>query len=275
MNISKLIREALAEDKAYNDVTTLAVIPENSKTKAFLIAKQPGIVCGLKIFADVFRALDPKIKIKFYAKDGLAVKKGKIAAALYGKTRAILSAERAALNFIQHLSGIATTTNLFVKEVKGTKAKIYDTRKTAPGLRNPEKFAVFCGGGFNHRFNLSDIALIKDNHLKVIRDLPRVLKDIKKKNPRIKVEVEAETINEVKKALDANADIIMLDNMNLSRIRKAVKLIKNSGRSIKTEISGGVNLKTVRGFAKTGVDRISVGAITHSAPALDLSLEIK
>jgi len=277
MKISKLIQNALAEDKAYNDITTKSVIPKGMKTNASLLAKQDGIICGLKIFAQVFSYLDPSIKVRFFIKDGAKVRKGKIVAKLSGSARALLSGERTALNFIQHMSGIATLTAKYAGQMKGTKAKILDTRKTAPGLREIEKYAVSCGGGFNHRLDLSEMALIKDNHLKMIKNLPETIKRMKKKH--IKVEIEAETISQAEDILNSKADIIMLDNMSITEIRKVSKIIneykRKSNSKIKTEISGGVNLKNVREYAKTGVDRISVGALTHSAPALDLSLEIQ
>ena len=277
--LEKIIRRALDEDKAFNDVTTLAAILSNKKIKAELIAKQSGVICGLEVFEKTFQQLDKKAKVNKVVIDGAKVRKGQVVAIVAGQARAIITAERTALNFIQYMSGIASLTNMYVSKVKGTKAKILDTRKTTPGLRALAKYAVRCGGGYNHRMDLSEMVLIKDNHLGILVDLEDAVKRIKSKKQGIKVEVECENSEQVQNALWARADIIMLDNMNLAEIKKFLNLIrdfKGPGKyQPETEISGGVTLSTVRKFAKTGVDRISVGALTHSAPALDLSLEIE
>ena len=277
-NFTNIIRQALDEDKAYNDVTTLADIFANKKIKAELIAKQAGVICGLYVFAKTFQELDKKARVLSKVKDGAKVRKGQVVAVVAGHARAIITAERTALNFIQYMSGIATLTHEYVLKVKGTKAKILDTRKTAPGLRALAKYAVRCGGGYNHRMDLAEMALIKDNHLGIVVDLEDAVRHIKRMKRGIKVEVECENLEQIQNALWARADIIMLDNMNVDKIKKSLKLIKGFKGSGKyrpeTEVSGGVTLSTVRKFAQTGVDRISVGALTHSAPALDLSLEI-
>ncbi|MCX5781234.1 MAG: carboxylating nicotinate-nucleotide diphosphorylase, partial [Elusimicrobia bacterium] len=253
------------------------IIPSEKVVQARLVVKDEGIICGLKIFGEVFSLLDKKIKFKSVAKDGQKVRKGKIAGILVGSARAILAGERTALNFIQHLSGIATLTSRFVQKVKGTKAKIYDTRKTLPGMRALAKYAVLCGGGYNHRFSLSDMALIKDNHLILIKDIQSAVKSVRNKNRGIKVEIECKNLNQVSLALWAKADLIMFDNMDINTIKKALKMVRDFSKfgsyHPQTEVSGGVTLNTVRNFAKTGVDRISVGALTHSAPSLDISLE--
>lgn len=270
---SELIRQSLKEDAAFNDITTKAAIPAGETIKAELIAKQDGILCGLDVFRDVFYALDDQCRVVAHASDCRKVKSGQAIAEITGPARAILAAERTALNFIQRLSGIATLTNTFVEKIKGTKAKIYDTRKTAPGLRFLEKYAVRCGGGYNQRMNLEEMAMFKDNHLKITKDLGKAVQHIRKTRPEVKIEIECETVEQVKKAMELKADIIMLDNMPLSRLRQAATLI-HKGNGPQIEVSGGVNIINVRQFAKLGVDRISVGAVTHSAPTLDLSLEI-
>jgi len=274
----EIISKALEEDNAFGDITTLSLVPKELSVSAKLIPKQDGVVCGLDIFAQTFHVLDRKVKFRMLKEDGERIRKGKTAGLLYGPARAILSGERTALNFIQYMSGIATLTNRYVSLVRGTKARIFDTRKTVPGLRALAKYAVVCGGGCNHRMNLGDMALIKDNHLKTTGDLTAAVRKIKMRSRSIKVEVECENLNQVSNALNARADIIMLDNMNIKKIREALKVIKEYTKKgnykPETEISGRVNLATVREYAKTGVDRISVGALTHSAPAFDFNLEI-
>jgi nicotinate-nucleotide pyrophosphorylase (carboxylating) len=210
-------------------------------------------------------------------RDGSRVKKGKVIARVAGYAKDILAGERTALNFIQHLSGIATLTAMYVRKVQGTKAKILDTRKTLPGLRALEKYAVKCGGGHNHRMNLEDMALVKDNHIGAVRDIGGAVKRIRKYRPSVKVEVECDTLEQVDEALEAGADIIMLDNMSPAEARRAVSKAKKSRgkKAPEFEVSGGVTLETVAEYARTGCDRISVGALTHSAPALDISLDIK
>ncbi|HBU68918.1 MAG TPA: carboxylating nicotinate-nucleotide diphosphorylase [Elusimicrobia bacterium] len=272
---SRIILDALKEDAARNDITTIAAIPSSATVTAELVAKENGILCGMDVLKAVFCEIDRRCAVKTFVKDGGSLRAGQIIAKISGSARAILSAERTALNFIQHLSGISTLTGIFVERVKGTKARILDTRKTTPGLRELEKYAVKCGGGYNHRHNLAQMAMIKDNHLRIIKDLSKVVASIRKKNKKIAIEVECQSLSDVPKALDAGADIIMFDNMSRKMISKAIGIInKRGGRKPLTEISGGVNLSNVKDYATLGVDRISVGALTHSAPSLDISLEI-
>jgi nicotinate-nucleotide pyrophosphorylase (carboxylating) len=240
-------------------------------------ARKSLVVAGLDFAETTFHELSAAVKIKRLVKDGRRVNGGKILLKISGPVRAILSAERVALNFVQRLSGIATLTAQFVDAVKDTRAQILDTRKTTPGWRRFEKYAVACGGGKNHRFGLDDMILIKDNHLVALQKekpnaVAAAIRRARIKYPKLKVEVEADTLEQVEQAADAGADIILLDNMNFQQLRRAVKIA--NGRA-KTEASGGVNLKTVRAIAKTGVDFISVGALTHSACAVDIGLDFE
>lgn len=274
---NKIIISALKEDRVGADITTTSLIDNAKIVRAKLIAKADGVICGLDLFGEVFKSIDKRCVVRAAVKDGQKISRGRAVLEIKGHARAILSGERTALNFIQHLSGIATLTSKFVGETRGTTAKIYDTRKTLPGLRELEKYAVRCGGGRNHRMHLADMAMLKDNHLKFVESIADAVKKIKQKSPGIKIEVECENLTQVREAVDSNADILMLDNMDTGTLKKAISLIKNNGRSMKRpeiEISGCVNLGNVRKFAKLGVDRISVGALTHSAQAMDLSLEI-
>jgi nicotinate-nucleotide pyrophosphorylase (carboxylating) len=275
--IRRAVQAALAEDIGSGDATTLATVPKTATAKAVLRAREPLVVAGLDFAEAAFRELSTAVKIKRLAKDGRRVKAGAILLKISGPARAILGAERVALNFVQRLSGIATLTAQFVEAIKGTHAQILDTRKTTPGWRRFEKYAVACGGGKNHRFGLFDLVLIKDNHLAALRNaqpnaIAAAVRRARKKFPRLKIEVEADTLEQAGQAADAGADIILLDNMNPARLRRAVKKIK--GRA-KTEASGGVNLENIRAMAKTGVDFISVGALTHSAPAVDIGLDFE
>ncbi|MFH1826484.1 MAG: carboxylating nicotinate-nucleotide diphosphorylase [bacterium] len=270
VEIIKLVKQALREDIGSGDITTEAIVPKEQKAKAVIIAKEKGIITGLAVAKEVFRQVDRRIKFTAVVKDGAKVKKGKIIAKLSGPARGILTGERTALNFLQQLSGVATLTSQFVSKVKGTRAKVLDTRKTTPGLRALEKYAVKAGGGVNHRLGLWDEILVKDNHIEAAEGIDKALKAIKGKKA-FKV-IEAGTLAQAKKAIMARVDRILLDNMNLKTLRQAVKLCRKA--KIKTEASGGVNLKTVRAISKTGVDYISVGALTHSARALDISLII-
>ncbi len=275
--IRAAVRAALAEDIGGGDATTLATIPANAKSVALLRAREPLVVAGIQFAEFAFRELSPKIKIQEYVRDGQKVHAGKTLLKFSGSSRAVLSAERVALNFIQRLSGVATLTAQFVEAVHGTRAKILDTRKTTPGWRRFEKYAVKCGGGINHRAGLFDMILIKDNHLAALRNekpnaIAAAVARARKKFPKLKVEVEADTLEQVRQAVDAGADIVLLDNMNLKQLRAAVRLV--NGRA-KTEASGGVNSKTVRAIAATGVDFISVGALTHSARAVDIGLDFE
>jgi nicotinate-nucleotide pyrophosphorylase (carboxylating) len=273
--IRRAVRLALDEDLGSGDVTTLATVPPNAKSIALMRAREPLVVAGIQFAETAFRDLSSTIKIQKNVRDGASAKAGDTLLKISGPSRAILSAERVALNFVQRLSGIATATAQFVETVKGTNAKILDTRKTTPGWRRFEKYAVKCGGGKNHRLGLFDLVLIKDNHLAALQhETPNAIAAAvlraRKKFPELKVEVEADTLEQIGQAADAGADIILLDNMTVAQLRQAVKIVQ--GRA-KTEASGGVNLKTVRAIARTGVDYISVGAITHSARAVDIGLD--
>jgi nicotinate-nucleotide pyrophosphorylase (carboxylating) len=271
------VQLALAEDIGSGDVTTLATIPESSTSRASMKAREPLVVAGLGLAEAAFRELSADVNITSDAADGQAMKAGDSLMRVEGSTRAILSAERVALNFVQRLSGVATMTSQFVSAIQGTNAKILDTRKTTPGLRRLEKYAVTCGGGQNLRFALYDMVLIKDNHLAALRDaspnaIAAAVQRARAQYPKLKIEVEADTLEQVEQALAAGADIILLDNMNIIQLRLAVQQAK--GRA-KTEASGGVNLASVRAIAETGVDFISVGAITHSARAVDIGLDFE
>jgi nicotinate-nucleotide pyrophosphorylase (carboxylating) len=276
----KLINSALREDKAFHDVTTLSTVPANAVATARLIAKQDGVVSGLSVFAEVFKKLNKKCKVTALVKDSARVKAGQTVATVSGPARAILSGERTALNFISHLSGIASRTAAFVQHTRGTKTQIFDTRKTVPGMRALAKHAVRCGGGSSHRKDLSEMALIKDNHLQIIKDLSATVSHMKQKNADLKIEVECETHAQVLAALQARCDVLMLDNMTPAEMKREIAFItdfckKNRVARPEIEISGGVSLDTIEKISHMGVDRISVGAITHSAPALDFSLEIE
>jgi nicotinate-nucleotide pyrophosphorylase (carboxylating) len=275
--IRAAVRLALAEDIGSGDATTLATVPANATAKAVMRAREPLVVAGIQFAEIAFRELSPKIKIEKLSRDGIRIAAGKTLLKISGPARAILTAERVALNFVQRLSGVATLTSQFVETIKGTRAQILDTRKTTPGWRRFEKYAVTCGGGKNHRIGLFDMILIKDNHLAALRNekpnaIATAISRAQKKFPKLKIEVEADTLKQVEQAVAARADFILLDNMDLKQLRAAVKIV--NGRA-KTEASGGVNLKTVRAIAETGVDFISVGALTHSARAVDIGLDFE
>jgi nicotinate-nucleotide pyrophosphorylase (carboxylating) len=273
--VRRAVQLALAEDIGSGDVTTLATVPENSPLSVVMRAREVLVVAGLALAEDAFRQLSPSIQIEPLVRDGHHAKAGENLLRIGGDARGILSAERVALNFVQRLSGIATLTAQFVDAIKGTHAQILDTRKTTPGLRRLEKYAVTCGGGVNHRFGLFDMVLIKDNHLAALQGaepnaVVAAVKQARAKYPELKIEVEADTLEQVEQGAAAGADFVLLDNMTLVQLRLAVQKCK--GRS-KTEASGGVNLSTVRAIADTGVDFISVGALTHSARAVDIGLD--
>lgn len=272
--LQELVRSALQEDAAFDDITTIATVVSDRRSRATLVAREGGIVCGLPLALEAFRLLDGKGTLRIEHEDGSRVRAGEPIMFVTGHARGILSAERVALNFMQRLSGIATITSRYVEAVKGTNAKILDTRKTTPGWRALEKYAVRAGGGTNHRMNLSTAVLIKDNHLAAVDgDIGKAVTRARElAPPGTKIEVECDRLEQVEAAVEARADIILLDNMSTDALRDAVKLV--SGRAI-LEASGGVNLNTVRGIAETGVDWISVGALTHSAPAMDLALDFE
>jgi nicotinate-nucleotide pyrophosphorylase (carboxylating) len=273
--IRAAVTSALREDVGSGDATTLATVPRHLLATARLRAREPLILAGIEFAETAFRLRARHLKLERLLADGERVRAGQTVLKISGPAHAILTAERVALNFVQRLSGVASATAAYVAAVAGTQARILDTRKTTPGWRRFEKYAVVCGGGRNHRVGLFDLVLIKDNHLAALRGekpnaIAAAVTRARKKFPELKVEVEADTLAQVAQAVAAGADIILLDNMTLPQLRAAVKLA--AGR-VPTEASGGVNLKTIGGIARTGVDFISVGAITHSARAVDLGLD--
>jgi len=295
LQIEEIIDRALAEDLGRGDITTEALIPDDQQGSGFVVAKKEGILAGINVAKQVFHRIDPQLKVQILLEDGTRVKPGSKIAQVSGSIAGILKAERVALNFLQRLSGIASETSRYVARVKGLPVRIMDTRKTTPSLRSLEKYAVKVGGGTNHRMNLSDGILIKDNHLVVLRSQGLSIKEIvakarhnvpssgqgaplkseRRSNLHARqpqVEVEVKTVLEALEAVEAGADIIMLDNMDLEDMREAVKSIH--GRAL-IEASGGIILDNVRAVAETGVDFISIGAITHSTQALDISLELE
>jgi nicotinate-nucleotide pyrophosphorylase (carboxylating) len=277
LQVEEIIDRALAEDLGKGDVTTEALIRGDQRGTGFIVAKKEGILAGIKIAKQVFQRVDPELKVKILLEDGARIEPGSKVAKVSGSIASILKAERVALNFLQRLSGIASETNRYVQAVKSLPVCIMDTRKTTPGLRSLEKYAVRMGGGENHRMNLGDGILIKDNHMAALRsrglNINEIVAKARKNAPqRLSVEVEVGTVSEALEAVEAGVDIVMLDNMNLEDMRKAVKSIR--GRAL-IEASGGITLDNVRAVAETGVDFISIGALTHSARALDISLELE
>jgi len=270
--IKATVKAALKEDIGRGDITTQTFISASKNAKAVLLAKENCVLCGLSVVSLVFKTVDSRIKFKPLVKEGSRVEKGQVLARISGKAKSILSAERVALNFISFLSGIATKTRKFAEKVKPYPVKIMDTRKTIPGLRSLEKYAVRVGGGFNHRFSLDQMIMIKDNHLKVTGGYKGMLLE---KEP-LKIETEVANLQEFKEALKLKPDYIMLDNMNIRNIRRAVE-IKNSSKvnsRIRLEASGGISLKNIKQVASCGIDMISVGELTHSIDSVDISLEI-
>ncbi|MEX2178742.1 MAG: carboxylating nicotinate-nucleotide diphosphorylase [Gemmatimonadaceae bacterium] len=267
-----LVRAALDEDQAFNDITTIATVVSDRRARATLVARGTGTICGVPLALEAFRTLDPKCTIRVEREDSRRAVKGDPVLFVTGHARGLLGAERVALNFMQRLSGIATLTSRFVEAVKGTKTQILDTRKTTPGWRLLEKYAVRAGGGVNHRMDLATAVLIKDNHLAACDgDVAIAVKRARDMAPEgTQIEVECERPEQVQAAIEAGAHIVLLDNMPLDTLRESVRVA--DGR-VKTEASGGVNLNTVRAIAETGVDWISIGALTHSPPALDLALD--
>ena len=271
LNADELIKLALREDITSEDITTNSVMRGYRKGAVQLICKQDGVIAGLEVFKRVFELLDDTFEIKFYFKDGDAVKKGELAADMTGDIRALLSGERTALNYLQRMSGIATYTNSIAKLLEGKKTRLLDTRKTTPNMRIFEKYAVKVGGGYNHRYNLSDGILLKDNHIGAAGSVKRAVEMAKEYAPFVrKIEIEVENLDMVREAADAGADIIMLDNMDVETMKKAIEII--DGRA-QTECSGNVTRENVAKLVDIGVDFISSGALTHSAPVLDLSMK--
>ena len=266
-----LVRAALEEDDAFNDVTTIATVLSDRRIRGTLAVRGEGVICGVTLAIEAFRMLDPKVSIRVDADDGSRVTRGASVLYLTGHARGLLSAERVALNFMPHLTGIATLTRKYVDAIAGTRARILDTRKTLPGWRKLEKYAVAAGGGHNHRMNLSAAVLVKDNHIAAVDgDIRLAIQRVRQFAPGRKIEVECDGIEQVKGALEAGADIILLDNMAPAMIRECIALV--NGRAI-VEASGGIRLDNVRAIAETGIDWISIGKLTHSAPALDLALD--
>ena len=269
--IDDIIKTALSEDINYIDSTTDLLIPENHVSSAYFVAKDEGVIAGLDVALRVFTILDDTIQIEALFKDGDKVKKGDIIAKFKGNTATMLKAERTSLNIVQHMSGIATYTNKCTELVKGTNASITDTRKTLPGLRPLQKYSVAAGGGKNHRYNLSDAAMLKDNHIDAYGGITAAVTALRKKaGHMLKVEVEARSLNDVQEALNCKVDVIMLDNMTCDEMKKAVEL--TNGRA-KLEASGNITLENIRQVAETGVDIISLGALTHSVKAFDISMK--
>ncbi len=254
------------------DITSVLTIPEDKKARARVISKEACVIAGLPFAREAFAQIDPEVEFKPLVEDGEKAKKGDVIAHVRGKARSLLAGERLALNILQHLSGIATLTSQYAQKLKGTKAKIVDTRKTLPNLRYMEKYAVRAGGGANHRFALYDAILIKDNHIKAAGGVKKAIRLAKGQMHLMKVEIEVKDIGEFKAALEEGADVIMLDNMGLREMRECVRL--NRGRAL-IEASGNVTMERVREIAATGVDIISAGALTHSAPAADISMKIE
>ncbi|MCI5910985.1 MAG: carboxylating nicotinate-nucleotide diphosphorylase [Oscillospiraceae bacterium] len=271
--VDDIIKRAIDEDINYVDVTTDYLIPDDSVSDAYYVAKDTGILCGIEIAKRVFELVGNDVDFNILINDGSEVKKGDIIARMYGSTKTLLKGERTALNILQHMSGIATATNKCVKLVEGTNAHITDTRKTLPGLRRLQKYAVTVGGGKNHRYNLSDGAMLKDNHIDAYGGITPAVSALREKiGHMVKIEVEVRTLDELKEALAAGADIIMLDNMPCDMMKEAVEI--TSGE-VPLEASGNVTIENIRQVAETGVDIISLGALTHSVKCFDISMRIE
>lgn len=270
--MDEIIRRALAEDIGYRDITTDSLVSPEHRSEGVFLVKQDGVIAGLNVAQRTFELLDERVSLDCLVKDGDRVKARDRIARVTGPTRAILKGERVALNFLQRMSGIATLTYQFCETIRGHKARIIDTRKTTPGLRVLEKYAVRIGGGTNHRFGLFDGVLIKDNHIRAVGSIGKAVAAVRSRVPHtVKVEVEVENLQMLQEALEAKADIIMLDNMDVETMARAVELV--NGRAL-LEASGGINKYNLLEVARTGVDFISIGALTHSAPALDISLDL-
>ena len=271
--VDDIIKTALQEDINYLDTTTDLMIPATARSTARFMAKAEGVVCGLEVALRVFELLDPTFSYEIRLPEGSRVAYGDIIAELEGSTRCLLKGERTALNLLQHMSGVASATDRYVRLVEGTRAAITDTRKTLPGLPALQKYAVTVGGGKNHRFNLSDGAMLKDNHIDAAGGIPQAVAAIREKlGHMVKLEVETRNLDEVRQALEAGADVIMLDNMDCPTMKAAVDLV--AGRAL-LEASGGITDETLRAVAETGVDIVSIGALTHSVKALDISMKIR
>ena len=269
---NELVAMALREDLgSRGDVTTKLFVPPKARLKGAVVARQAGVVCGTEIAAAVFKRCDSRARVRVLIKDGRRVRPGQAVMRVQGG-RGLLTAERTALNFLQRLSGVATLTAEFVRQAPG---KVYDTRKTLPGWRALDKYAVRCGGGRNHRMGLHDAAMLKDNHWAAGGDLPKAVRTLRRRHPGLPLIIEADTLDQTARALELGADIVLLDNMTLLQLRRAIALVKDLRPRTKTEVSGGVSLKTIGRLARLGPDRISIGKLTHSAPALDLGLDLE
>ncbi len=270
-NIIELLKHAIEEDIGHGDITTNLLVPEDSESRALYIAKGNFVLAGFPFAKEVFNLLDPATSFETFYNDGAKVRKGDVLGQVTGKTRVLLAGERVSLNILQRLSGIATVTGQFVDAVKGTKARIVDTRKTTPCQRFMEKYAVRMGGGVNHRFGLFDGILIKDNHIEAVGNIKDTVSLAKAGHHLAKIEVEVENLKDLEEAIEAGADIVMLDNMSVEAMKEAVNIV---GGRLTIEASGNVSLNNVRDIAETGVDMISIGAITHSVTAADISMKI-
>ena len=269
--VIQLLQHAIEEDVGNGDITTALLIPEESESRALYVAKANFVIAGFPFAREVFNILDQDTVFKTYFAEGAKVRKGDILGEVSGKTKTLLAGERVGLNILQRLSGVATLTSFFVDAVMGTGAKIIDTRKTTPCLRFMEKYAVRMGGGVNHRFGLFDGILIKDNHIEAVGSITKAVSLAKAGHHLVKIEVEVENLNDLQEAIEAGADVIMLDNMSVNDMKEAVKIVQ---KRVPLEASGNVSLQNVRAIAETGVDLISVGALTHSVVAADISLKI-
>lgn len=270
--VDDIIKRALAEDINYIDVSTVYVIPEEQESDAFFVAKADGVLCGIDVALRVFELSDPHLRAEILRHDGDRIARGDVIARFHGRTVGLLQGERTALNLLQHMSGVATATAKVVRLLEGSRTSVAETRKTLPGLRALQKYAVVCGGGRNHRFNLSDAAMLKDNHIDAGGGIEKTVARLRKKvGHTVKIEVETRNLDEVREALRAGADIIMLDNMSIEQMREAVRVI--DGRAL-AEASGNITEETAAAIASCGVDILSMGALTHSVAALDISMRI-
>ncbi len=265
---------AIKEDIGRCDITTDYVVNQNEQALGIIFPKQDGILCGVEIAQMVFEQIDEKVDFQIKLKDGDRFSIGTTIATLIGPAAGCLKGERTALNFLQHLSGVATLTRKFVDATKG-RVKILDTRKTLPGLRVMEKYAVRIGGGYNHRFGLYDMVLIKDNHIEIAGSITNAVTEMRSKRKKAFIEVEVKTFEELKEALSLKVNRVMLDNMHINQIRQAVEIVRQKNRGVEIEVSGGINLNNLEDFVDCGVDLISVGALTHSAPAIDISMKLR
>jgi nicotinate-nucleotide pyrophosphorylase (carboxylating) len=270
----KVVKAALKEDIGRGDITTDPIVSQNEQALGVIIPKQDGILCGVEIAQMVFKEIDEKVDFQIKLKDGEQLSPGLTIATVLGPAAACLKGERTALNFLQHLSGIATLTRKFVDVAKG-RVKILDTRKTLPGLRAIEKYAVRTGGGFNHRFGLYDMVLIKDNHIEISGSITKAVTAVRGRKKKVFIEVEVKTFDELEEALSLKVDRVMLDNMNIAQIKQAVEIAHQKARRVEIEVSGGVDLYNIEDLLDCGVDFISVGALTHSAPAIDIAMKLK